>query len=100
MRQRGSHVSPGERLSYVITQNGEKLSEKMEDVDYFKEHSETLRIDSLYYMKLMINPFDEVLLTVYKEKDIFKKFYKSREQFKKVMTQLENLSRPKLKFID
>jgi len=100
MRKRGCHVSAGERLSYVITQNGEKLSEKMEDVEYFKEHSETLRIDSLYYMKLMINPFDEVLMTVYKEKDIFKKFYKSREQFKKVMTQLENLTRPKLKFID
>ena len=100
MRKRGCHVSAGERLSYVITQNGEKLSEKMEDVEYFKEHSETLRIDSLYYMKLMINPFDEVLMTVYKEKDIFKKFYKSREQFKKVMTQLENMTRPKLKFID
>jgi DNA polymerase elongation subunit (family B) len=64
MRKRGCHVSAGERLSYVITQNGEKLSEKMEDVEYFKEHSETLRIDSLYYMKLMINPFDEVLMTV------------------------------------
>ena len=100
MRQRGSHVSAGERLGFIITQSGDKLSEKMEDVEYFKEHSETLRVDSLYYMKLMINPFDEVLMTVYKEKDIFKKFYKSREQFKKVMTQLENLSRPKLKFID
>ena len=100
MRQRGSHVSAGERLGFIITQSGDKLSEKMEDVEYFKEHSETLRVDSLYYMKLMINPFDEVLMTVYKKKDIFKKFYKSREQFKKVMTQLENLSRPKLKFID
>jgi DNA polymerase elongation subunit (family B) len=99
MRERGSMVSAGERLGYVITQNGEKLSEKMEDTDYFKEHSESLRIDYLYYVKLMINPFDEVLLTVYGEKDIFKKFYKTREQFKKVMIQLENLSRPKLVFI-
>ena len=99
MRERGSMVSAGERLGYVITQNGDKLSEKMEDTDYFKEHSESLRIDYLYYIKLMINPFDEVLLTVYGEKDIFKKFYKTREQFKKVMVQLENLIRPKLLFI-
>ena len=48
----------------------------------------------------MINPFDEVLLTVYGQKDIFKKFYKTREQYKKVMIQLEDLFRPKLKFVD
>jgi DNA polymerase elongation subunit (family B) len=99
MRERGSMVSAGERLGYVITQNGDKLSEKMEDTDYFKEHSESLRIDYLYYVKLMINPFDEVLLTVYDQKDIFKKFYKTRETFKKVMTQLENLIRPKCVFL-
>ena len=100
MRSRGSHVSAGERLGYVITQNGDKLSEKMEDTDYFKEHSTSLKIDYLYYIKLMINPFDEVLLTVYGQKDIFKKFYKTREQYKKVMIQLEDLFRPKLKFVD
>jgi len=100
MRSRGSHVSAGERLGYVITQNGDKLSEKMEDTDYYKEHATSLKIDYLYYIKLMINPFDEVLLTVYGQKDLFKKFYKTREQFKKVMIQLEDLFRPKLKFID
>lgn len=99
MRSRGSHVSAGERLGYVITQNGDKLSEKMEDLDYFKEHSEILRIDYLYYIKLMINPIDEVLTTVYGEKDLFKKFYKTREQYKKVITQLENLFRPQLRFV-
>jgi len=100
MRSRGSHVSAGERLGYVITQNGDKLSEKMEDTDYYKEHITSLKIDYLYYIKLMINPFDEVLLTVYSQKDLFKKFYKTREQYKKVMVQLEELFRPKLKFID
>jgi DNA polymerase elongation subunit (family B) len=99
MRERGSMVSAGERLGYVITQNGDKLCEKMEDTDYFKEHSESLRIDYLYYVKLMINPFDEVLLTVYGQKDIFKKFYKTRETFKKVMIQLENLTRPRSVFV-
>jgi DNA polymerase elongation subunit (family B) len=100
MRARGSHVSAGERLGYVITQNGDKLGEKMEDTDYFKEHAESLKIDYLYYMKLMINPFDEVLETVYGEKDLFKKFYKTREQFKKVMDQLHKLFMPKLRFVE
>jgi len=100
MRSRGSHVSAGERLGYVITQNGEKLGEKMEDTEYFKEHASSLKIDYLYYLKLMINPFDEVLTTVYGEKDLFKKFYKTREQYKKVMDQLSRLFIPKLKFID
>lgn len=100
MRARGSHVSAGERLGYVITQNGDKLGEKMEDTDYFKEHAESLKIDYLYYMKLMINPFDEVLETVYGEKDLFKKFYKTREQFKKVMDQLHKLFMPRLRFVE
>jgi hypothetical protein len=100
MRARGSHVSAGERLGYVITQNGDKLGEKMEDTDYFKEHAESLKIDYLYYMKLMINPFDEVLETVYGEKDLFKKFYKTREQFKKVMDQLQKLFMPRLRFLE
>jgi DNA polymerase elongation subunit (family B) len=100
MRARGSHVSAGERLGYVITQNGDKLGEKMEDTDYFKEHAESLKIDYLYYMKLMINPFDEVLETVYGEKDLFKKFYKTREQFKKVMDQLQKLFMPRLRFVE
>jgi DNA polymerase elongation subunit (family B) len=100
MRARGSHVSAGERLGYVITQNGDKLGEKMEDTDYFKEHAESLKIDYLYYMKLMINPFDEVLETVYGEKDLFKKFYKTREQFKKVIDQLQKLFMPRLRFVE
>lgn len=100
MRSRGCLVTAGERLGYVITQNGEKLGEKMEDTDYFKEHVSSLKIDYLYYIKLMINPVDEVLMAVYGKKDIFKKFYKTRENFKKVMIQLENMFRPNLKFID
>jgi hypothetical protein len=48
----------------------------------------------------MINPFDEVLETVYGEKDLFKKFYKTREQFKKVMDQLQKLFMPRLRFVE
>jgi len=99
MRSRGSCVSAGERLGYVITQNGDKLGDKMEDTEYFREHASSLKLDYLYYMKLMINPFDEVLTTVYGEKDLFKKFYKTREQYKKVMDQLTTLFSPKIRFV-
>jgi len=101
MRERGSRVDAGERLGYVITQNGgtnAKMFKKLEDADYFKDHS-CLKIDYLYYIKLLINPIDEVLSAVYQQKNVFKQFYKMREQFKKVMDQLEQLSTPILVFI-
>jgi DNA polymerase elongation subunit (family B) len=99
MRSRGSRVDPGERIAYIITQNGEKLSNKMEDIEYYKEHKNSIKIDYLYYIKLMINPFDEVLLAVYNKKDIFKNFYKMIEKYKKVIDQLNDLFRPELNFI-
>ena len=100
MRKRGTRVDAGERLGYVVIESDQnikdKLFNKIEDVDYFKENSSVLKIDSLYYTKLMINPMDEVLSAVYKTDDVFKKYYKAREQYWKVVRQLTELFSPKI----
>ena len=104
MRRRGTRVDAGERIGYCVIESDhnikDKLFSKIEDVDYFKEHSTILKIDSLYYSKLMINPIDEVISAVYKKEDIFKKYYKARETYWKVVQQLNEIFRPKIKLVE
>jgi DNA polymerase elongation subunit (family B) len=104
MRRRGMRVDPGSRLEYVIIESEDnfkdKTSEKMESVDYFANHRDVLKIDFMYYLKLLTNPMDQVLITAYKEKDFTLKQYKFRIQRCKVLEELRNLFRPKLKFIE
>lgn len=103
MRRRGQPVSAGERLAYVVIQSEnikDKLFEKIEDLDYYKENSEYIKIDYLYYTKLMINPVDEVLKAVYNKDDVFKKIYKYRENYYKVVKQLNDMFSPKIVLID
>lgn len=100
MRSRGTRVDVGERLGYVITEGNcglkGRLSQKMEDVNYFKEHTGSLKIDPLYYIHLAIKPFDEILSAVYGTKDCFKNFYKARENYSKVQVELNGLFTPNI----
>jgi len=120
MRNRGNRVDTGSRLEYVITEQGGhkgKQYEKVEDADYFKQFSTILKIDYLYYLKLMCNPFDDIFnimytqdkieevngLTFLIQKGLQKNFvlqqYKDRLYFKeKVLAQLLLLFTPKIKF--
>ncbi len=103
MRRRGTRVDAGERLGYVVIETDDTkdaLFKKIEDVDYFKENMQYLKIDSLYYTKLLINPFDEVLSAVYKKDKIFDQYYKSRVNYFKVLNELKSLFSPKIRLID
>ena len=103
MRRRGSFVSAGERLAYVVIQSDsikDKLFDKIEDVDYYRENVYTMKIDYLYYTRLMINPIDEVIEAVYSHKDLFKKMYKYRENYFKVVRQLTEIFSPKIILIE
>ena len=103
MRRRGSFVSAGERLAYVVIQSDsikDKLFDKIEDVDYYRENVYSMKIDYLYYTRLMINPIDEVIEAVYSHKDLFKKMYKYRENYFKVVRQLTEIFSPKIILID
>jgi DNA polymerase elongation subunit (family B) len=120
IRNRGHRVDTGSRLEYVITEQGGhkgKQYEKVEDADYFKQFSTILKIDYLYYLKLMANPFDDIFNIMYTqdkieevngitfliqkglEKDFVLHQYKLRLYFKeKVLAQLLLLFTPKIKF--
>jgi DNA polymerase elongation subunit (family B) len=111
MRERGQRVDTGTRLEYVISsQGGHKAKQyvKVEDANYFGQHSSVLKIDYMYYLKLMTNPFDDVLNVLYNQDDNSK--YKFKKDFvlnqykyilnsrTKVLEELKNLFQPKLIF--
>lgn len=72
MRQRGQRVDSGSRLEYVISDKGGHKAKqyiKVEDATYFGQHSSVLKLDYMYYLKLMANPFDDVLNIMYDKDD-------------------------------
>jgi hypothetical protein len=114
MRTRGQRVDVGTRLEYVITSTGgpkAKQYEKVEDATYFKQYSSVLNIDYLYYLKLMSNPFDDVLNILFLQnntnhkysfkKDLVLNQYKYRLNVRaKVLDELKTVFSPKLVFLD
>jgi hypothetical protein len=102
IRDRGGRVDTGSRIEYVITETGghdANQSEKIEDVEYFVEHSDILKIDFLYYLKLLATPLDQIIETAFKIKDFTMNQYHIRISRKKVQEELLNLHRPKIKFV-
>jgi DNA polymerase elongation subunit (family B) len=104
IRNRGGRVEVNERLGFVVieTKFGPKgkVSQKIEDVDYFKEHSGSLKIDPLYYLTKSSKQIDEVLTAVYKEKKLYETCYKYRENYYKVIKQLQGIFAPKIILVD
>lgn len=94
MRSRGTRVDVGTRLEYVITCNGTRLSEKVEDIEYFDRHSDILRIDNLYYLKLLVNPIDQILNVTIPEKDLVSKMYTQHKNKYKLCQEIKELSEP------
>jgi DNA polymerase elongation subunit (family B) len=101
MRRRGKPVSAGSRIEYVIINNGvieDKLFNKIEDADYFLDHTSVLSIDPMYYLKLACNPLDQVIEVAYGKKDFCLTLYKYLKQKHKVIQQLKGLYTPNLSF--
>lgn len=99
MRRRGQRVDNGSRLEYVITTNGghtAKQGEKLECAEYFSKHKKVLKIDYMYYLKLLSNPIDQLLNVAFnKEKkfrnDLVLEQYKYRLRVRdKCMEQLKS----------
>lgn len=99
MRARGQHIESGSRLSYVVTRRvGHKssVSDKMEEIEYFKLHFSKQMIDTLHYLHLLINPVEEVLTVMYGTKyhHLIKDVYKYRIKYDAVMHELFTLTHP------
>lgn len=109
MRDRGQLVAAGSRIEYVITTTGGHVAKqyvKVESAEYFSKHTRALEIDYLYYLKQLANPLDQVLNVIYDkeegfEKDFTLKQYKYRSLTRiRVLNELKELFRPKLKFLE
>ena len=114
IKRRGGRVENGARLEYLIVESSDghkgKQYEKIEDFDYFKLHSNIIKVDYFYYLEVLINPMDEVLNVVYGKHDpaypyqFAKDFTQQQFDFRykireKVMNELKSLFRPKLWFV-
>jgi DNA polymerase elongation subunit (family B) len=81
MRRRGKLISAGQRIEYVVTNMSKhtgKQFEKIEDCEYTTEHCDLIKIDPLYYLKLMSKPLDELLHVGLNVDDFVTKQYKWR----------------------
>jgi DNA polymerase elongation subunit (family B) len=97
MRQRGARVDVGSRLEYVITTNGDKLMDKLEDINYFVKFGDLLRIDYTYYLRLLINPIDQIInATTHKpaDKNLIAVLYKTHVNKERTVEELKQLSSP------
>jgi len=91
MRRRGKFVSASQRIEYVITNPKHHMAKqfnKIEDVEYVREHSDVVQIDPLYYLKLMSKSMDEVLFVGLKLKDLVTQQYKDRLLKHKMLEEL------------
>jgi DNA polymerase elongation subunit (family B) len=106
MRRRGQRVDPGSRLEYVITdigKNNTKQYEKIENSDYFIAHKDVLKIDFMAYLKLLMNPLDQILNVAYSNDksslDFVTKQYNIRNKHReKMLKELISYFQPQIKF--
>lgn len=100
MRARGQTIESGSRLLYVVSRrvsHKASVSDKMEEIEYFKLHYSKRMIDVLHYLHLLINPIEEVLTVMYgtrKYQRFVKDYYKYRIKYDLVMEQLYRIAHP------
>lgn len=97
MKERGIPVDTGSRIEYIFTtkcQGMKKFNqgEKVEDLDYFAQWRQYLRVDYLYYMeKQLIKPLDELLKVGLGIENFVKKQYELRLAKWKVTERIREL---------
>jgi DNA polymerase elongation subunit (family B) len=104
MRRRGLRVENGSRLEFVVTETGghnAKQYEKVESSEYFSKYREILRIDTLYYLKNLANPIDQLIEAAFNIKDFVLTQYNYRFKIRqKVIDNIKSFNKPKIIFID
>ena len=102
MRRRGQRVDAGERLEYIVTNMDNlkaKLWRKLEHPDYYKTRTTAIKVDYLYYLKLLSVQMDQLILVTYKQEKFTETQLKARLQKVKVCEQIKNIFTPSLEFL-
>lgn len=105
MQKRGIPVGGGTRVEYLILKHGpykktETQSDKIEDVNYFSEFREILRIELLSYLKQFINPIDELCTVVMSLEGFVKEQFEIRIAHSQMTDQISELNKPKFEFVN
>jgi hypothetical protein len=102
MRRRGQRVDAGERLEYIVTNMDNlkaKLWRKLEHPDYYKTRTTAIKVDYLYYLKLLSVQMDQLISVTYKQEKFTETQLKARLQKVKVCEQIKNIFTPNLEFL-
>ena len=102
MRRRGQRVDAGERLEYIVTNMDNlkaKLWRKLEHPDYYKTRVAAIKVDYLYYLKLLSVQMDQLISVTYKQEKFTATQLKARLQKVKVCEQVRNIFTPGLEFL-
>ncbi len=96
MRKRGMLVEAGSRLEFVMTTMGgikAKVWQKIEDISYYRDHSDVIRLDMAYYAKSLVNSVDQVLEVVFKLKKFMRVQLEYRTQKRVFLNELIKVTR-------
>ena len=106
IRRRGHRVDVGSRLEYLILDTGaargERQSDKIESMEYFAAHRGVLKVDYIYYLRLMSTSIDEILGVVFGERMsnfVFRQ-YQIRAARNDVLQEIKAHFKPKVEFVD
>ena len=107
MQERGQIVVVGMRVEYLLLDNGkgydknEKAVDQGEDMNYYLENREVLRINYLEYFKRQsVLPVDELLRVALHLENFMEEHLKLRIQKSHVVQSIKNLNKPKFVFLD
>jgi DNA polymerase elongation subunit (family B) len=106
MRTRGIEVPVGARVEYIFTTRciGEKnfaQGDKVEDLDYFSQWRQFLRVDYLYYLeKQLIKPLDELLFVGLGVKNFVNTQYNLRMCKWETLEKIKDIFSPDIRFED
>jgi len=107
MIQRGIEILVGTRIEYLLLDLGngydkkEKQQDQAEDVNYFGEYRELLRINYIEYFKRQsVLPIEELLNVVLKLEDFMKSQLELRIQKSLYIQQIKKVNSVKIEFVD
>ena len=107
MQNRGTPIVVGSRIEYVIIDlmrgydKKIKKFEKTEDMGYFNEHKDILRIDYLHYLESQgMIPLDELLRVCCHLEDEMEKIFNYRVAQNKVVYSLKKIFETKFKWVE
>jgi DNA polymerase elongation subunit (family B) len=87
---------------YIKIDRKNKLQEDIiEELNYFKDHRDTLRIDYIYYLDhQIVKPMDEMMKVAFGIENFMKRHLELRMLKEKINSEIKSLFSPEIKIIN